>query len=175
MTQENNKNAASDGKPPQEGERKERVLHTRIPVVLERELKQLALNLRVPVSNLVRAILQDALEAAETMGRVAEEELRGAANRLAAERERLGQGAAAQGVKLRAQASPGPEDQATDESPVLAGVIGYQEFLLAVETRCSRCDRKLTVGEPAYLGVRDTPGPRIIIGPECLPGKKETE
>ena len=62
--------------------RKERVLHTRIPAVLEQELKSLAGNLRVPVSNLVRTILQDALEAAELMGRVAEEELRGAADRL---------------------------------------------------------------------------------------------
>jgi hypothetical protein len=37
--------------------RKERVLHTRVPAVLERELKRFADNLRIPVSNLVRTIL----------------------------------------------------------------------------------------------------------------------
>ena len=39
-----------------ESNKKERVLHTRIPAVLETELKRLAGSLRVPVSNLVRTI-----------------------------------------------------------------------------------------------------------------------
>lgn len=175
MTRDKEKKADPEEQPaPKERERKERVLHTRIPTVLEQELKQLAVNLRVPVSNLVRTILQDALQAAEAMGRVAEEELRGATNRLASERDRLGQGAATRGARLGAQASPDPEEPA-GESKVPTGVLGYQEFLLAVETRCSLCDRELTMGEPAFLGVRESPGPRIIIGPECLPGKKEKE
>ena len=44
---------------------KERVLHTRVPAVLEQELKRLAHSLRVPVSNVVRAILEDAVDAVE--------------------------------------------------------------------------------------------------------------
>ncbi len=44
--------------------RKERVLHTRVPAALERELKRFAEALRIPVSNLVRTILEDALEVA---------------------------------------------------------------------------------------------------------------
>ena len=39
--------------------RKERVLHTRIPALLEEDLKSAAERLRVPVSNLVRTILED--------------------------------------------------------------------------------------------------------------------
>ncbi len=39
--------------------RKERVLHTRIPASLEEEIKRLADALAIPVSNLVRNILQD--------------------------------------------------------------------------------------------------------------------
>ena len=42
-------------------DKKERVLHTWVPAVLEAELKCFAQNLRVPVSNLVRTILEDAL------------------------------------------------------------------------------------------------------------------
>ena len=38
-----------------------------------------------------------------------------------------------------------------------------------------RIEIALGVGEPAYLGVRATPGPQIIIGPECVPGKKEND
>src|SRR5271166_3750848 len=45
--------------------KKERVLHTRVPAVLERELKRFADNLRVPVSNLVRTILEDAVSVAD--------------------------------------------------------------------------------------------------------------
>jgi hypothetical protein len=43
-------------------DRKERVLHARIPVALEDQIKRLAEALRVPVSNLVRNMLEDAIE-----------------------------------------------------------------------------------------------------------------
>ena len=70
-------------------EKKERVLHTRVPAVLEAELKRFAQNLRVPVSNLVRTILEDALEVADAAGDRVEERLRKAASQLQVERERL--------------------------------------------------------------------------------------
>ena len=57
--------------------RKEKVLHTRVPAVLEEELKRLATSLRVPVSNVVRTILQDAVETIDAVQDRAEDELRG--------------------------------------------------------------------------------------------------
>ena len=42
-------------------DRKEKVLHTRIPAALEEQIKRLAEGLRVPVSNLVRNMLEDAI------------------------------------------------------------------------------------------------------------------
>ncbi len=197
----------------QEQARKEKVLHTRVPTVLERELKELAKNLRVPVSNLVRTILQDALSTAEALGRVAEDELRGAAEKLSENRARLDAAASAQGDALRAslrardldlppmaddRPSPAPgadSESATASDPKSAtasdpesatasdpesamasdpldGVLGFQQMMLAVSAKCSVCGVALDVGEPAYLGVRATPGSQIIIGPECLPQKK---
>lgn len=144
--------------------RKERVLHTRVPSMLEQELKELAKNLRVPVSNLVRTILQDALATAEALGRVAEGELRSAAEKIAEKRARLD-----------AAALPDPEPEPEQDSDPLDGVLGFQQMMLAVTTQCTVCGVALHVGEPAYLGVRATPGPQIIIGPECLPGKKEND
>ncbi|MDH5671140.1 MAG: hypothetical protein OEZ06_03265 [Myxococcales bacterium] len=47
--------------------RKVRVIHTRVPEVLEVELKRLSDSLSVPVSNIVRAVLEDALEVAESI------------------------------------------------------------------------------------------------------------
>src|SRR5262252_4105132 len=72
----------SDGK-------KERVLHTRVPAVLERELKRFAENLRMPVSNLVRAILEDAVNAADAATESVEGRLKRAAQQLGREREKL--------------------------------------------------------------------------------------
>lgn len=69
--------------------KKERVIHTRVPAVLEEELKVFAENLRVPVSNLIRTILEDALSVADHAGDRVERELRSGAARLAHGRETL--------------------------------------------------------------------------------------
>ncbi|MSP17330.1 MAG: hypothetical protein EXR73_12115 [Myxococcales bacterium] len=47
--------------------RKEKVLHTRIPAALELQVKRLAEGLRVPVSNLVRNMIEDAITVATRM------------------------------------------------------------------------------------------------------------
>jgi len=69
--------------------RKVRVIHTRVPVVLEKELKRFADKMRVPVSNLIRTILEDALSLAETAGKNVKRELRSGAARLAQGRKVL--------------------------------------------------------------------------------------
>ncbi len=163
--------------------RKERVLHTRVPAVLELELKRLAQSWRVPVSNVVRAILEDAVAAVDVVGRRAEGNLHHVVDRLAEQRERLrtitqppeqdqpgraGQDGSAQaGERESAPAERGVE--------VLEGIIGFQPLKLATKTTCSRCGRAMRAGEEAYLGVREGPGPRVLIGAECLPAADENE
>ncbi|MEZ4293932.1 MAG: hypothetical protein R3B70_03065 [Polyangiaceae bacterium] len=68
--------------PAEDSGKKERVLHTRVPAVLERELKRFAENLRVPVSNLVRAILEDAVAAADAASESVEGRLTRAAEEI---------------------------------------------------------------------------------------------
>jgi hypothetical protein len=48
-------------------EKKEKVIHTRIPAALEEQIKRLAEGLRVPVSNLVRNMLEDAIDVTRRM------------------------------------------------------------------------------------------------------------
>ncbi len=48
-------------------EKKERVLHARIPAALEEQIKRLADSLRVPVSNLVRNMIEDAIDVTRRM------------------------------------------------------------------------------------------------------------
>ncbi len=136
-----------------DNDRKERVLHTRVPAVLERELKRFAENLRVPVSNLVRTILEDAVDVADIAGDRVEERLRHAATTLEKERERL---------RRRVKADP------------LADVFAYQEVTLAQASACARCGEVLPAGSRAHLGLCDAkPGsrvtPKIFVCGKCLP------
>jgi hypothetical protein len=169
-----------------QSQRKERVLHTRVPAVLEQELKRLAQSLRMPVSNVVRAILEDAVTAVDLVGRKAEGEMNRVVDRMAEKRERLrdiatgpkGKTSEATPVEkdeAEAPAAPAKESEAPAAEPPkdpkqqLEGVIGFQPLLLASSTSCSVCGIDLKVGSEAFVGVRDVPGPRVLIGPECLP------
>ena len=132
--------------------KKERVLHTRVPAVLERELKRFAENLRVPVSNLVRTILEDALSVADAATENVEERLKKAAHQLEQERERF---------KKRVLPDP------------LADVFAFQDVTLAQPARCVKCGRELRAGEKAHLGLTDGAprlSPRRIFAcGDCLP------
>jgi hypothetical protein len=159
--------------------RKERVLHTRVPPVLERELRRLAESLRVPMSNVVRAILEDALDAADRAGRRTEAELRSWAERLSSERDRIRERVCSKlpGAADEAAETAALEPAAAEDAPAEAGVaaddepglLGFQPFVLATATKCGRCGRDLEPGQEAFLGIRDVPGPRLIVGRECVP------
>lgn len=129
--------------------RKERVLHTRVPAVLERELKRFAENLRVPVSNLVRTILEDALQVADAATGNVEERLKKAAHHLEKEREKL---------KKRMEHDP------------LEGILAFQQVTLAQPARCAKCEKELARGSRANLGIAEAPGsPRRFVCEDCLP------
>jgi hypothetical protein len=137
-----------------EKEKKERVLHTRVPAVLEQELKRFADNLRIPVSNLVRTLLEDAVAVADkATGRV-ERELRSAAEHLEDERRKL------------ARKLP-PRDP-------LEGVIGFQALTMNLACACARCATSIGVGDTAYLGITDSPARRVLVCAACVPGQKPT-
>ncbi len=148
--------------------RKERVLHTRVPAVLEQELKRLAESLRMPVSNVVRAILEDAVTAVDLVGRKAEGGMTRVVDRMVEKRGRLRD--MATGPKPSAEV--GEETSVEFAAPAgdsFEGVLGFQPLLLAAQAVCSVCGAPLASGSEAYVGVRDAPGPRVLVGPECLP------
>jgi hypothetical protein len=131
-----------------EDAKKERVLHTRIPALLESELKAAAAALRVPVSNLVRTILEDAVAMADRATGHVETSLARAAKSVHAERERL---------KSRAgRASP------------LDEVLAYQPVKIARATACESCGTTLEAGSDAALGVTDRIGPKMFVCSTCL-------
>jgi hypothetical protein len=116
--------------------------------VLERELKRFADNLRVPVSNLVRTILEDALSVADAATENVEERLRRAAEHLEKEREKL---------KKRMEHDP------------LSGIVAFQEVTLAVPAACVKCDRTIASGSRAHLGIGDGSSERVFVCESCRP------
>ena len=146
------KDAASRAEPESEAApKKERVIHTRVPAVLERELRRFADTLRVPVSNVIRTILEDALEVADAAGDQVETRLRKAAKHVGSERERLRK-------KL--------------QSDALAEVYAYQPVTVAQSAACAQCGVDLEPGAAAHLGLSDAPaGKRLFVCDDCLPTK----
>ncbi|MEO7110379.1 MAG: hypothetical protein ABI183_08090 [Polyangiaceae bacterium] len=143
----------SDESKEKDEEKKERVLHTRVPAVLEQELKRFADNLRVPVSNLVRTILEDALEVADHATENVEGRLKKAAGALEKERQRL---------RKKVLFDP------------LKDVFAFQSVTLAQGASCAKCRRDMPAGTSAHMGLTDPqPGKnraaRIFVCDTCLP------
>jgi hypothetical protein len=160
----------SDEKDEKATEKKERVLHTRVPAVLEEELKRLATALRMPVSNLVRAVLEDAVDAVEVVGERAEGELKGIVSRIHEKRETLRgavQSSAREHTAAAAKKIEEAEPTCPASAPELDGIVGVQRLTLIADSKCTVCGRALPRGTEACRGVRDEPGPKLLLGPRC--------
>jgi len=156
--------------------KKERVLHTRVPAVLEQELKRVANAWRVPVSNVVRALLEDALDTIDVVGAKAEGELRGVAELLASERHRFRRKSAEQIGKI-----PGADDaveatasaEAVGAEPPsldpLEGAIGVTPIILVHDAVCGVTGETLLAGSEAFVVVFDDPSRKLITGRNVLP------
>ncbi len=153
--------------------KKERVLHTRVPAVLEQELKRLAENIRVPVSNLVRTILEDAVTMADRAGRGVEEELHRAASNLSQKREAI----LAKKDRVREERKPAHEVLSGEHADnPLAGVIGFQPLVLAGDATCAKCARTLEEGDDAHLGISADPtAPRVLVCDACAPKRPDKQ
>lgn len=137
--------ASEDGSEP----KKERVLHTRIPAVLEGELKAAARALRVPVSNLVRTILEDAVSIADRASERVEDRLSRAAKTVHDERGRL--------------------RSKVERRPSLDDVVAYQPVVMAKASDCAKCGAALAEGDKAGLAVGEVPGVPRFVCATCMP------
>jgi len=120
--------------------RRERWLHTRISEHLEDALKQEARRRRLPVSMLVRDVLEGALDLVEN---IVESSLH-----VARRSERT-----ARHVRRR---------DGLDE------VYGWQDIILNRAASCARCDTSLAVGTGAYRGLREGAGPPAFLCSTCV-------
>ena len=120
-------------------DRKERWLHTRISEPLEEALKREARRRRLPVSLLVRQVLEGALDLVEEIVETS-----------------LGAATAAQRAASRRPA------------PDVSDVYGWQELILGRAGACARCGTGLAVGATAFRGLREQSGPPIFSCNACV-------
>ena len=122
-----------------EPEKKERVIHTRVPESLEAELRERAQGLGISVSNLVRNVLGHAF---------------GLVGDVVADSHAIAR--AARGDK---------KSGATPASAVsIDDVLGWQTIVLGKNAVCARCNTILARGKPAAVGA----GTQLVVCPHCL-------
>ena len=144
-----------------EPEKKERVIHTRVPESLEAELRQKAQGLGISVSNLVRNVLGHAF------GLVGDVVADGHAIARAARGDTPAGHGAAPGSPAGPQAAAAP---APVQAPALAidDVLGWQPMVLGKNAVCARCNAILPRGSDAAIGVAEPTGGRLVICLACL-------
>jgi hypothetical protein len=125
----------------EKNEKKKRVIHTRVPEYLERELKEQAAGLGVSVSNLVRNLLLNAFGLVEDIVQDSA--------KVAGSARRVG-------------------DPSTEPLDADAPVIGWQELTLNLNAICEACNNILSKGTQAAIAVTDLPGKRPVLCLDCL-------
>jgi hypothetical protein len=144
--------AAKDAAVVDLGERKERVLHTRVPKSLDRRIKRRARHLGLSVSTVVRSVLLS------TFGLVEDIVTDSADIALSLAGEDVG---ARRDARARARGSSARDEAAVD-------VLGWQEAILNLNAVCEQCNAVLRKGTRAAIGIRGESGPRVIICKRCL-------
>ncbi len=122
-------------------EKKERVIHTRVPESLENQLRVRAEELGVSVSNLVRNVLN------RTFGLV--------------------DGVVADSHAV-AKAARGGAPKREPSSAALDDVLGWQPLVLGKNAVCSRCNALLPKGSDASTGVSESGETRFVICTDCV-------
>lgn len=147
-------------------ERKERVIHTRVPESLEAELRQKAEDLGISVSNLVRNVLGHAF---------------GLVGDVVADSHAIARAARSVAGRASNPSSPSTPAMPTQEPPAtgrvsnpssaaaqLDDVLAWQTIVLGKNAVCLRCNALMPRGSDGAIGVADSTGARLVICASCL-------
>jgi hypothetical protein len=127
-------------------EKKERVIHTRVPESLETQLREKAQDLGISVSNLVRNVLGHAF---------------GLVGDVVADSHAIAR--AARGEKKQRAGTPDPV-ATTVAATSIDDVLGWQSIVLNKNAVCGKCNAILPKGRDAAVGV----GTQLVVCPPCL-------
>lgn len=135
--------------------RKDKVLHTRVPEELEDALQKKAVAMRIPVSNLIRNILEDAFQFVENVvadGLSITDTIRKDAISIA-ETTKTGFSALKQARNAKEKTSP----DKTKLKTMLSQVYGWQEIVLNKNSACIVCAKEIKRGAKAVMSAGMNP------------------
>jgi hypothetical protein len=165
-------------------ERKEKVLHTRVSEPLDDAIRRAAEELRVPVSNLVRNVLEDVFDVVEKVtgnvgdliddlgdggyGRVRRNRARHLARRF---RREFGVARAEddEEEEREVRAAPEPPKPPRQEFP---DVVGWQPLILNGPQPCADCAREVAKGERAFVGLSASGLSGRWLCPSCMQARR---
>ncbi len=129
-------------------EKKERVIHTRVPESLEAQLRQRAEDLGISVSNLVRNVLGHAF---------------GLVGGVVADSHAIARAARGEPAS-KAAPPPPPPPPPQQPQPSIDDVLGWQPIVLGKNAVCVRCNAILPRGTDAAVGL----GTQLVACLTCL-------
>lgn len=144
---------------PDEREKKEKVLHARIPESLDEEIREHAAQLGLSVSNLVRNVLQNAVG-------LVDEIIADAGAVVGAEGPR-----ARTAPRRRASRDEASSQETAPPASEPGRVLGWQEAVLNLNAVCDRCNAVLTKGSRGAIAIVEGAGPRPIRCLGCIEEK----
>jgi len=161
----------------QRGRRKERVLHTRISQQLSEEIRGLADDLRVPVSNLVRNVLEEVFTVVESVSddvgdflddvveeaggvreRVRKQQRAARSRRNEMPRKRRAASARASDIEDEFLHDEAAEDRqgksGAERQDASEDLLGWQPMVLNRAVPCTRCGSTLARGAEAMMAIQ---------------------
>ena len=149
--------------------RKERVLHTRISEQLASDIRQMAEDLRVPVSNLVRNVLEETFSAVENvtdgMGELLEdviEQAEKASDRIHHYQRR----------RRERESREGQREDSSELPDEFEDVEAWQPVILNAARHCDGDGREIRRGEQAFVGLTSSGLSGTYLCGPCVEARK---
>lgn len=146
-------------------ERKDKIIQTRVNEALDDRLKEEAKRRRLPVSQLIRNLLEDSFalvgNVVDNVDAIAQDAI-GLGKQAGADAQRLARRAS--GVVTRDSEERSREEEIVEtadedtDAPDLSHVLAWQSVVLNADQSCCSCAKTLARGGEGFLGMTASPG-----------------
>lgn len=155
--------------------RKQRVLHTRISEPLAEDIRRMAEDLRVPVSNLVRNVLEEAFSVVEVVTDNVGDLIDDVAEEAERTRERIRSRRGPRRRRRRDARSAAPTDGPAGPTPERAPfpeVVGWQPLILNQSRSCADCEEPIEAGERGFAGLSEGGLSGVYLCSDCTRARR---